>query len=72
MFSSPAVLGASLLAVAHTAIGHAVNLTGTYDLHARAAYGLVDTYNSGNFWSSFNFYTGSVSPTPRHLIVYIC
>lgn len=37
----------------------AANISGTYQQYAAAGYSLVDTYNSGNFFSDFNFYTGS-------------
>ena len=37
----------------------ATNISGTYSQYVAAGYGLVATYNSGNFFSDFNFYTGS-------------
>jgi hypothetical protein len=37
----------------------AANISGTYHQYAAASYGLVATYNSGNFFSEFNFYTGA-------------
>jgi hypothetical protein len=42
-----------------TTNGLATNIQGTYYQYAAAAYGLVETYNSSNFFSSFNFFTGS-------------
>ena len=48
----------SFLGYIATASGLATNLTGTYSAYATATYGLKSTYNSGNFFSSFNFFTG--------------
>ena len=53
------ILGLSLLGSIGSASALATNLTGTYSAFAAATYNLVDTYNSGNFFSAFNFYTGS-------------
>ena len=36
----------------------AANISGTYSQYAAANYGLIATYNSRNFFSQFNFYTG--------------
>ena len=35
------------------------NITGTYSQFAAASYGLLATYDSGNFFSDFSFYTGT-------------
>jgi len=37
----------------------AKNLTGTFHINAAATYYQVDSYTASNFFSSFNFYTGS-------------
>jgi hypothetical protein len=56
-FSS--ILPLALLALQAPAVQAATtNLTGTYHRYAAASYGLVDTYNSNNFFSAFSFYTG--------------
>jgi hypothetical protein len=56
-----AVLGASLLGYLRTAsaIPTAAGNESTFHINAAATYNLVDTYNSGSFFSSFNFYTGA-------------
>lgn len=53
------ILGASLIAYASSVTALVTDFNGTVHLNARAAYTLRDTYNSANFFSSFNFYTGS-------------
>lgn len=56
-FRSP--LGLSLLGCLTTVNALAANLSGTYGLYAAASYGLVDSYSSSNFFSSFNFFQGT-------------
>jgi hypothetical protein len=56
---SKGLLSLSLLGYLGSASAATTNLTGTFSAYAAATYGLVDTYNSGNFFSAFNFYTGS-------------
>ncbi|KAF4626526.1 hypothetical protein G7Y89_g11639 [Cudoniella acicularis] len=63
MPSKTSLVGISLLATLQSASALAVtslarNLTIPAEL-ATASYQLVQTYNSGNFFSGFNFYTGS-------------
>jgi len=53
----PSIL--SLLTSASTAAALATSLTGTYAQYAAASYSIVDTYTASNFFSSFNFFTGS-------------
>jgi hypothetical protein len=53
------LLGLSLFGYLGSASALATNLTGTYSAFAAASYGLVSTYNSGNFFSDFSFYTGA-------------
>jgi hypothetical protein len=57
--SSKLILSLNLLGYLSTASALATSLTGTYSEYAAASYSLVDTYTSSNFFSSFNFYTGS-------------
>lgn len=57
--SAKHLLSLSLLSYLGGASALAINLTGTFSEYAAASYGLIDTYNSGNFFSDFNFYTGS-------------
>src|SRR6187402_1444553 len=59
MHITRSTLNLSLLGYISTAACLTTNLTGTYHRYAAAGYNLVDTYNSNNFFSSFNFYTGS-------------
>jgi hypothetical protein len=56
---SKCLLSISLLGYLGSASAAATNLTGTFSAYAAASYGLVATYNSGNFFSEFNLYTGS-------------
>ena len=56
---STRILSLSLLGYITTTAALATSLTGTYAQYAAATYRLVDTYNSGNFFSSFNFFTGT-------------
>ncbi|RAL58675.1 hypothetical protein DID88_002981 [Monilinia fructigena] len=37
----------------------ATSIQGTYQQYAASTYNLVDTYNSNNFFSAFDFYTGA-------------
>jgi hypothetical protein len=59
MPSTRSTLGFGLLAYAGTAAALAANLSGTYHQFAAASYGLVATYNSGNFFNNFNFFQGT-------------
>jgi hypothetical protein len=59
MFSWKPIFRASLFTYATTASALVTNITGSYQSIAARAYGLVDNYDSGNFFNSFNFYTGS-------------
>lgn len=50
---------ASLLACLPTSNGLATGMTAaTYSIHASAAYRLIDTYDSSNFFSQFGFFSG--------------
>jgi hypothetical protein len=53
------LLSLGLLGYLGGASAGVANLAGTYGQYAAATYNLVDTYNSGNFFSSFSFFTGS-------------
>jgi hypothetical protein len=53
------LFGLSLLGYLSTANALATNLTGTFHINAAATYYQVDSYSASNFFSSFNFYTGS-------------
>jgi hypothetical protein len=44
----------------------ATNISGTYHQFAAATYGLVATYDSSNFFSDFNFFTGT-DPTDGYV-----
>jgi hypothetical protein len=61
--SLKAILGAALLIAAQQADAVAVHTLATNltipKNYATAAYRLVDNYNSGNFFNSFDFYSGS-------------
>ena len=59
MPSTRSLLGLGLLGYLSTVDALAANLSGTYSEYAAASYGLVDTYTSSNFYSTFNFFTGS-------------
>jgi hypothetical protein len=59
MLSSTSIFGASLLAYAGTAAALATNITGTLHQNSARSYSLVDTYDSGNFFSDFSFFTGA-------------
>jgi len=59
MPSTRSTITLGILSYASAVAGLATNISGTYHAYAAASYGLVDTYNSDNFFSSFNFYTGS-------------
>ncbi|KAE8441440.1 hypothetical protein EG329_004966 [Mollisiaceae sp. DMI_Dod_QoI] len=51
-------IGLGLLSYAGAVSAFVANISGTYHSYAAASYALVDTYNSGNFFSTFSFYTG--------------
>lgn len=60
---STKILGLAIVGFAAATTTLASNITATHHSFTTASYNLVDTYNSNNFFASFDFYNG---PDPTH------
>jgi hypothetical protein len=59
LFKSSLLAAASLLLYLPASNGLATSLNDSYLEYATAVYGLKDTYNAGNFFSSFSLFSGA-------------